>query len=819
MKSLTNLRHCFCPMFVLFVFLQSARVHAQTFDEQFDHWPLETTIKGRILIDHGATDLSGASRVLKRIVNDKKVICFQVEGAGNKVLIDALREQLGESGKLQMIRFKILPVKALKEALSRHDVVILQLGSTAGDYLEQLRPLKAGLRNLLAKKGCLILDRGAAQILGKSLWVMKQLSKGLNVLPDCVLLPWTEAFPNDWTPYLKALSQTPKAVGVALTPKTLLMLSGRKVTCYGGEGATFLLAGCGFKKPRIQTIMARENRRQRPQEFLIDLTEWRRDAIDRTLKEFPSKKSRVPHVANGSLVIVGGGGMPKGLMGRFVDLAGGVDDAKLIYVPCSEAEEISARQLSLVNSWKKMGVKHAAHIHTKDRSKANADQDFLKALKTATGIWFGGGRQWNFADSYYGTEAHRLMKAVLARGGVIGGSSAGASIQGRYLARATPIGNSEIMAPGYERGGLGFLSGVAIDQHFSQRKRQKDMTKLVNRYPQLLGIGIDESTALIVKKSKAQIVGRGRVFFYDRNTPVVAGTPDYVAVPAGKIFDLADCKVVGEAAADEKKTATKVMSFNVRYDNAGDGDNRWSNRTGLVLTTINQFAPDILGVQEALKSQVRFLKDELRGYSFHGIGRRKDGSGEFVPLFFRTSRYEKIAAGHFWHSETPEVPGSKSWDSSLPRMVSWLRLKDKSNAGQEILVANTHYDHRGVVARAKSSALIRSRLLEAYPKTPLILMGDFNATEDSQPYKTLVEAPESGKSKVRLIDSYRSVHQVRTDLEATYQKFTDSKKGRRIDWILHSEHWQTREARINNVVKAGRNSSDHYPVESVLVLK
>ena len=117
------------------------------------------------------------------------------------------------------------------------------------------------------------------------------------------------------------------------------------------------------------------------------------------------------------------------------------------------------------------------------------------------------------------------MKDVLKRGGVIGGSSAGASIQANYLARATPIGNSQIMAFGYERGGLGFISGVAIDQHFSQRRRHKDMTQLVDTHPQLLGIGIDEATAIIVQKSKAKVVGRGKVHFYDRTQPVVPNKP------------------------------------------------------------------------------------------------------------------------------------------------------------------------------------------------------------------------------------------------------------------------------------------------------
>src|SRR5262249_155911 len=130
-------------------------------------------------------------------------------------------------------------------------------------------------------------------------------------------------------------------------------------------------------------------------------------------------------------------------------------------------------------------------------------EEFLGALRQATGIWFGGGRQWRFVDAYLDTNAHPLMKEVLRRGGVIGGSSAGASIQAEYMARGDPLGNLEIMAEGYERG-LGFLPGAAVDQHFSQRKRHKDMSRLVRTYPQLLGIGIDETTAILVQGHVAE---------------------------------------------------------------------------------------------------------------------------------------------------------------------------------------------------------------------------------------------------------------------------------------------------------------------------
>jgi cyanophycinase len=170
-------------------------------------------------------------------------------------------------------------------------------------------------------------------------------------------------------------------------------------------------------------------------------------------------------------------------------------------------------------------------------------KEFLDALKEATGIWFGGGRQWRFVDAYEGTKALPLMFDVLRKGGVIGGSSAGATIQGEYLCRGGVFTNFDIAYEGYEHG-LGFLPGVAIDQHFSQRKRHKDMTTLMKLYPQLLGIGIDESTAIVVRGQTADVVGRGKVHFYDALRPAEAGKPDYVALGDGERYDLKERKVL-----------------------------------------------------------------------------------------------------------------------------------------------------------------------------------------------------------------------------------------------------------------------------------
>jgi len=276
-------------------------------------------------------------------------------------------------------------------------------------------------------------------------------------------------------------------------------------------------------------------------------------------------------VPNGSLFIVGGGGLPDGLLSQFIEMAGG-PEAPIVYLPCIEEEDSSGDRFPDVI--RSAGARHVTMLHTKDRKKADQDESFLSILKKAKGIWFGGGRQWNLVDSYQNTKAHEIMHQVLARGGAIGGSSAGASIQGDYMPRGDPMGNLNIIAEGYERG-LGFLCGVAIDQHFAQRRRFKDMTLLMETYPQLLGIGIDEGTAIIVKQSIAEVVGKGNVAFYDAlskpenqfldpminpanplpkeknqessedTSPQKSNpTQDYVSLPAGGRYDLKSRKVL-----------------------------------------------------------------------------------------------------------------------------------------------------------------------------------------------------------------------------------------------------------------------------------
>jgi cyanophycinase len=192
---------------------------------------------------------------------------------------------------------------------------------------------------------------------------------------------------------------------------------------------------------------------------------------------------------------------------------------------------VEARQL------RRNGAKNVQILHTRDRAEADRPE-FASPLDKAGGVWFTGGRQWHYLDSYENTATERAFHAVLARGGVIGGSSAGASIQSEYMPRGDPLGNRNIIAEGYEHG-FGFLPGAAVDQHFFARKRPPDMTELMAAYPQLLGIGIDESTVLVVHGTIMEVVGKSKVAVYDRRKPIPATGPDYETVPAGARYDLA----------------------------------------------------------------------------------------------------------------------------------------------------------------------------------------------------------------------------------------------------------------------------------------
>ena len=216
--------------------------------------------------------------------------------------------------------------------------------------------------------------------------------------------------------------------------------------------------------------------------------------------------------AKGFLVIVGGGKVGPEIVARFVSLAGG-PDANFVLIPTA-AEE---KQINVAEAEKKFAaqfnVKHVTVLHTRDRAVADSSQ-FVAPLRTATAVWFEGGRQWRLADAYLNTLTDREVKAVLDRGGVVGGSSAGATIQGSYLVRGAPEGAHIMMAKGHEEG-LALIKNVAIDQHLLKRHRENDLVAVIEAHPELLGIGIDESTAIVVHGNRFQVIGQSKVGIYD----------------------------------------------------------------------------------------------------------------------------------------------------------------------------------------------------------------------------------------------------------------------------------------------------------------
>jgi cyanophycinase len=225
---------------------------------------------------------------------------------------------------------------------------------------------------------------------------------------------------------------------------------------------------------------------------------------------------------NGTLIAIGGGEIGHtSIMKEFRKLAGG-DSAKIVVIPTAFVRNNEIDTLLLKRNFKEYGIPNFTILHTSDTIEANTDE-FVKPIKEATGIYFTGGRHWRIADSYLNTKVHKELLKLLDRGGVIAGSSAGATIQGSYLARGDTK-NNQIMMGDHEIG-FGFISNIAIDQHVLSRNRQFDMFAILENKPELLGVGIDESTAIIVKGDILEVIGESYVIIYDKSFWSVESNP------------------------------------------------------------------------------------------------------------------------------------------------------------------------------------------------------------------------------------------------------------------------------------------------------
>lgn len=250
-----------------------------------------------------------------------------------------------------------------------------------------------------------------------------------------------------------------------------------------------------------------------------------------------------------------------------------------------------------------------------------------------------------------------------------------------------------------------------------------------------------------------------------------------------------------------------IMSFNIRLPAESDGADYWETRKPLALRMLREEAPDVIGMQELVKSQAEYLARELPQYAWFGRGREADGGGEHMGVFYRRDRLKVVESGDFWLSDTPDVPGSISWNHPHPRMVSWALFERRSDR-KRFYLFNTHlpYREQDEAARLKGANAIAQRLAALPAGVPVVLTGDFNTTPDSEVHAVLAKT---------LQDAWTTASRVEGS-DATFHGFTGN-ADKRIDWIF-VKGLQVDAATSVNTRWGGRYPSDHFPLVVTLRL-
>ncbi|MHC4209239.1 MAG: endonuclease/exonuclease/phosphatase family protein [Planctomycetota bacterium] len=262
------------------------------------------------------------------------------------------------------------------------------------------------------------------------------------------------------------------------------------------------------------------------------------------------------------------------------------------------------------------------------------------------------------------------------------------------------------------------------------------------------------------------------------------------------------------APSAHEAEALRVMSFNIRYGTAPDGENRWELRSESVVQVVRDFDPAVLGLQEALRFQLSRLREAMPVYREIGVG-RKDGreAGEYAAILYDGRRFEVVEQGTFWFSDTPQVPGSVSWGNRITRACTWARFRELKTR-DSFYVFNVHWDHESQPSRVRSGALLRARIeARSHPDDPVIVTGDFNAGEANPAIRHLKEAG--------LVDTFRILH---PDVEpvGTFHGFKGGRAGEKIDGVWVTPDWEIIQAAIDRTENGGRYPSDHFPVMAVL---
>ncbi len=277
-------------------------------------------------------------------------------------------------------------------------------------------------------------------------------------------------------------------------------------------------------------------------------------------------------------------------------------------------------------------------------------------------------------------------------------------------------------------------------------------------------------------------------------------------------FLLAVLVILLAGCASSSPTELSVMTFNIRMDTAGDSLNSWPYRKGPVGEMLRYYSPDLLGMQEVFKHQLDDVKSALPGYTAVGVG-RDDGKeqGEYSSVLFKTDRFDLLKQGTFALGEDPEQIGKLGWDAVCPRIVTWVMLKDKKS-GRKFCFFNTHFDHRGEVARRESARLLMAKMKELSDGCPSVITGDFNGTPDSEPVSIITK--ESG------VQDTRTVAEVTYGPKWTYHNFGRLAIDKRelIDYIFVQGNVKVRSYRVIGDLTDTGFLSDHNPVVSDIFL-
>lgn len=267
--------------------------------------------------------------------------------------------------------------------------------------------------------------------------------------------------------------------------------------------------------------------------------------------------------------------------------------------------------------------------------------------------------------------------------------------------------------------------------------------------------------------------------------------------------------------SDNANCDLRVLSFNIRYGTAKDGDNRWANRRELAFDVIRRHAPDIAGLQEALDWQLDESIAALPHFAYVGVG-RDDGvrAGEFAAILYRRDRFTVADQGTFWFSDHPAKPGSMSWGNLIPRICTWARFTPKSG-DRAFYVYNVHLDHASQHSRERSAEFLTTRIRARAHRDPIIVTGDFNAGETNPAILRLTTGQPGGS--LNLVDTFRVLYPDETTV-GTFNAFRGAGDGEKIDYIFAPGDAKVFEAAIIRDHDGARYPSDHYPVIAALRL-